>query len=75
MTDYERGLEKLGFLGTHHEPMLDVREAPAFAWRVLEVLAQPEHMVAKDGFTMALWDNQNPTDALYAAVCALGREP
>ncbi|MGO9056375.1 MAG: hypothetical protein ACLQU2_03195 [Candidatus Binataceae bacterium] len=67
MTDYEKGLEKLGFI---YDDRLDLRRHPAFAWRVLCVLPTATF----ENWMYDVIDNaQHHEDALYAAVEELGK--
>jgi hypothetical protein len=84
--EYRAGLEKLG-LWPHQAGgwnlQSDLRKDRAFAWRVLEMrrfIVDPQRMRAHGwhvtivGTALHFW-YENLGDALYAAVCALGREP
>lgn len=75
MTDYEKGLEKLGFI---YDDRLDLRRHPAFAWRVLE--AWVTYVVngslrLEFAWLVNQWIQRKPlANGLYAAVEKLGRE-
>lgn len=66
----------------------DLRKNPAFAWRVLEAMLKSDWsfdwdryslevymVIDPSGVTLGRWDNSlSAVDALYAVICALGRE-
>ncbi len=68
MTDYEKGLEKLGFI---YDERLDLRRHPAFAWRVLCALWKRDIDLFDDWATTHQGNDLG--DALYAAVEELGK--
>jgi hypothetical protein len=86
MTDqeaYEAGLRTLGLTKcnqpkceyVHVRP--DLRKDPAFAWRVLEALRNFDYGMFLDTWATRLCGelvDEPLSDALYAAVCELGRQ-
>lgn len=90
---YEAGLRKLGLwepayeyvesfaVADSSEPPPDLRQDPAFAWRVLKAgrfMVEPGHFVNGWHCGLRHWEQDchgdTLADALYTAVCALGRE-